>query len=66
MDVIRKHNIAVQKNGRAEFYAPTSPSEEAKICLECPLPAKSCKPSTCKRYTEEVKQLREKRECGGK
>lgn len=25
-------------------------SEEAKICLDCPMPENECKPSTCRRY----------------
>jgi hypothetical protein len=30
------------------------------ICLDCPLPAKKCRPSNCKRFNEELKKLKEK------
>ena len=34
-------------------------SAEAKICLNCPLPAKKCRPRICKRYKEEMQKLKE-------
>ena len=34
------------------------PSEEAKICLNCTLPEKYCKPHRCNRYKEEKKKLK--------
>lgn len=34
------------------------PSEKAKICFDCPLPAKKCNLRSCKRYEEEIKKLR--------
>ena len=44
--------------GRSEMYIPLNSSEEARICLECPLPAEQCKnPLECKRYKEEREKL---------
>lgn len=37
------------------------PSDEAKICIECPLP--ECKKLNCERFREEKKKLKEKRKC---
>ena len=33
-------------------------SAEAKICLNCPLPAKKCKPLSCERYKAEIKKIK--------
>lgn len=33
-------------------------SEEARICTECPFPAKKCKPLSCKRYKEEMQKIK--------
>lgn len=38
------------------LYRPRDISEEARICLECPLP--SCKKRDCERYKAEKKKLR--------
>ena len=51
------------KNERAsEIYKPArrNASAEALICLDCPLPAKKCKPGVCQRYKDELKKLRGK------
>jgi tRNA(Ile)-lysidine synthase TilS/MesJ len=37
-----------------------SETEIARICTECPLPAKACETITCKRYSEEYRKLRRK------
>jgi hypothetical protein len=36
-------------------------SEEARICLNCPLPAKSCNTMSCQRFDEEKKKLKEQK-----
>ena len=41
------------------LYRPRNISEEARICLECPLP--SCKKRDCERYKAEKKKLRRKK-----
>ena len=41
------------------LYRPRNISEEARICLECPLP--SCKKRDCAGYKEEKKKLRRKK-----
>lgn len=41
------------------LYRPRDISEEARICLECPLP--TCKKRDCARYKEEKKKLRRKK-----
>lgn len=41
------------------LYRPKNISDEARICLECPLP--SCKKRDCARYKEEKKKLRRKK-----
>lgn len=41
------------------LYRPRDISEEARICLECPLP--SCKKMSCERYKAEKKKLRRKK-----
>lgn len=44
--------------GERGSYIPLNSSAEARICLECPLPAEKCKnPLECKRYKEERKKL---------
>ena len=51
----------LQKSERiSEMFVPNqrNASEEALICLTCPLPAKSCKPNRCKRYEEERVRLK--------
>lgn len=55
--LIRTHNKRTsQRNDEPSIpYA----SKEARICLECPLPAKSCKPSVCQRYKDEMKKIKE-------
>ena len=44
---------------RDSDYVPVNPSDEAKICLNCPL--KSCRPEGCTRLREERKKLKEKK-----
>lgn len=38
-----------------------SASEEAKICLNCPLPVNKCHPLVCKRYKAERKKIEEQK-----
>lgn len=45
------------QEGIDDFYLPQHASKEAKICLECPLPASKCNPTSCKRYKEEIKKI---------
>lgn len=33
-------------------------SDEARICTECPLPAKKCRPLSFKRYKEEMQKIK--------
>ena len=37
-----------------------SASEEAMICLNCPLPAKSCNTMSCQRFDEEKRKIKER------
>lgn len=46
-----------KKDDRSTGYK-TAVSREARICTECPLPAKSCKPLSCKRYKEEMQKIK--------
>lgn len=48
-----KWNMRVRR-GAQEFVV--AESEEARICLECPLPR--CDKLTCKRFDEEKEKLR--------
>lgn len=53
-------NIIPNNQERAmSVYRPRNISEEARICLECPLP--SCKKRDCERYKAEKKKLRRKK-----
>jgi hypothetical protein len=36
-------------------------SEEAKICLNCPLPENECKPLSCDRFRKEKGKLKSRR-----
>lgn len=45
------------KNDRSHGYV-VGASEEARICTECPLPAKKCRPLSCKRYKEEMQKIK--------
>ena len=47
----------------SEMFRPDerNANAEALICLKCPLPANKCKPSTCKRYKEEMGKLKKRR-----
>ena len=36
-------------------------TQEARICLNCTLPAKECKPLSCKRYKEEKRKIKNER-----
>ena len=48
------------KTGITTMYVPINSSDEAMICLECPLPADICKPDTCNRYKEERAKILKK------
>lgn len=39
-------------------HNPETDSEEANICLNCPRPV--CKPNMCKRYEQQLKELKQK------
>lgn len=53
-------NIIPNNQERAlSVYRPRDISEEARICLECPLP--TCKKMSCERYKTEKKKLRRKK-----
>ena len=55
----------VRKTERpSEVYTPTIISKEAKICLECQLPSRQCKPGVCKRYKEEMRKIKEEKRNG--
>ena len=54
-----KTHLKPRIKGEREIRISCNSSAEARICLECPLPAEKCKPSTCSRYKEErAKMLR--------
>ena len=45
------------KTGASILYVPIKSSDEARICLECPLPAEKCNRNNCSRYREEHAKL---------
>ena len=52
-----KPHLKPRIKGEKESYLPLNSSEEAMICLECPLPAESCDQVRCSRYKEERAKL---------
>jgi hypothetical protein len=53
-----KHNTTFTKGIRSsDAYVPVHPSDEALICLNCD--KKKCKPTTCQRYKQEVKKIKD-------
>lgn len=55
-----KPHLIPRIKGEKEDYIPLNSSEEAMICLECPLPVEACDIIYCKRYKEERKKLLKK------
>ena len=53
--VTHNQRVGQRKNEPIIPYA----GKVARICLECPLPARECKPSVCKRYKDELKKIKE-------
>lgn len=56
--MLRPNLITRKANVESDFKLTSS--EEAKICTECPLPAKSCNKDRCKRFEEERRRLKAK------
>ena len=55
--MIKPHLKPNIKTNISTLYVPINSSEEARICLECPLPAEKCGMNKCKRYKEEKAKL---------
>ena len=60
-----KLSTVVKRTSTRHTYL--SASEEAMICLNCPLPAKSCNTMSCQRFDEEKRKIKERKsQCQGK
>lgn len=53
-----KNHFGFIKNKTPHSVVKIGESEEAKICLNCPLPANKCGSKRCKRYDEEKMKLK--------
>lgn len=59
-----KYSDSFSKGERAsEMFVPNERHADpiALICLKCPLPAKKCNPTSCKRYEEERRKIKEQK-----